>query len=366
MKLLLKEIIICSMNKYKVIHVLYTTFFKPIAFLFDAEFVHDQMTYVGESLEDYPEIVENLFSYKDEKLENELLGIKFDNPIGLSAGFDYDGHMARVMKYVGFGFNTVGTVTAKAYDGNKKPRLARLPKSKSLLINKGFKSGGAIDVAKRLDKKKLKGHNVGISVGSSNLPEIDTIEKAINDYLFTFNIFKNKKYVRYFELNISCPNTSMTESFINPKNFQKLVSKVMKLKIKQPIFVKMPNEIDFKKSDELVRIAMKNKIKGFIFSNLVKDRNNSVLIKSEIKKFKNLKGNFSGKPTFINSNKLIAHTRKKFGKDIVIIGTGGVFSVKDVEEKIKCGANLVQLITGMIYEGPQLIGEINSELAQKI
>ena len=350
------------MNRQSFMHFLYRNFFKPLAFSFDAEFVHNRISQVGEFLENYPSLVEKLFAYKSPKLRRKIAGINFENPIGLSAGFDYDGHMAKVMKHVGFGFNTVGTVTAQTYEGNKKPRLVRLPLSKSLLVNKGFKSSGAVRVAERLDRKNLKNHVVGISVGSSNLPNVNTIEKAIADYVFTFNVFKSKTYVKYFELNISCPNTAMTESFTSPKYFEKLVGEVRKLKIRQPIFVKMPNEIDLGKSDELVGVAMRYDIRGFIFSNLVKDRNNKFLVKEEIKKIKKYKGNFSGKPTFENSNRLIKHTREKFGRKVMIIGTGGIFTAEDVKEKMTAGADLVQLITGMIYEGPQLIGEMCRQL----
>ncbi len=124
----------------------------------------------------------------------------------------------------------------------------------------------------------------------------------------------------------------------------------------------MPNEIELSQSDELVKEALGVGIKGFIFSNLAKNRFNNSFDKEEIRKFKDFKGNFSGKPTFANSNKLIAHTRNKFGKDIAIIGTGGIFSAEDAKEKIEAGADLVQLITGMIYGGPQLIGEICRKL----
>ena len=316
--------------------------------MLDAEFIHDQMTYFGELLENFPGIIEWFFAFRDRRLNKTVAGIQFENPIGLSAGFDYDGHMAKVMKSVGFGFNTVGTVIYSAYDGNEKPRLVRLPKSKSLFVNKGFKSEGAKAVARRLDKKNLKNQVLRISIGDRE-GNIDNITK-------TFQVFKEKNYVKYFELNISCPNIP------GQINFDKLVKAVGKLKITQPIFVKMPNEISFKDSDKLVTIAIKSGISGFIFSNLVKDRNNPALDKTEITKFKDLKGNFSGKPTFKNSNKLIKHTRQKFGKKIVIIGTGGIFNANDAKEKFKAGADLVQLITGMIYEGPQLIGEICREL----
>src|SRR3989338_10743894 len=165
--------------------------------------------------------------------------------------------------------------------------MLRLPKSKSILVNKGFKSEGAKSVVHRLDKKDLQNHTIGISVGSSNISEVDTIKKAIDDYLFTFDIFINRQYVKYFELNISCPNTTITGTFTTSKNFEELVREVQKLKVKAPIIVKMPNEIPFELSDELVRIALKHNIRGFIFSNLVKDRNNKMLDAEEIMKFAN-------------------------------------------------------------------------------
>ncbi len=348
-----------SFFKYSYRHIL-----KPVLFMFDAELVHNGFTFVGEHLENLGGLTSSLFRYNNPLLRRRYLGIDFDNPVGLAAGFDYDGHMARVMKHVGFGFNTVGTVTAIAYEGNAKPRLARLPVSKSLLVNKGFKSGGAQEVRKRLDGKNLAGHTIGISVGSSNLPQINTLKKAIDDYLFTFKLFASRKYVKYFELNISCPNIALKGAFSSPANFSKLCSAIKKLKLKQPIFVKMASEITLSESDALVTIALKYGISGFIFSNLVKNRANKYLDKSEVAKISHLAGNFSGKPTFENSLSHIRHTRKKFGKQVVIVGTGGVFSGEDAKAKFAAGADLIQLITGMIYEGPQVIGEINRVLSK--
>lgn len=342
------------MIKHQIVRALYKSILKPVAFGLDAEFVHNQITSLGESLENLGPLLSSILAHKNSSLKKNVLGIKFDNPIGLAAGFDYDGHMAKVLRDVGFGFNTVGTVTSRPCKGNESPRLARLPKSKSLLVNKGFKSEGAEAVAKRLDEKNLKGRVIGISIGSVNA--------AIDDYLFSLNVFKDKKYVSYFEINISCPNIALGETFANPDKFKALLEAVNSLKIKQPIFIKMPNEIGFDKSDNLVRQALDLGINGFIFSNLVKDRNNPGFDKNEIGKLKGIGGNFSGKPTFEGSNKLIAHTREKFGKKVVIIGSGGIFSTKDAKEKIEAGADLVQLITGMIFEGPQLIGEICDNL----
>jgi dihydroorotate dehydrogenase len=349
--------------KSKIIHYLYRAVFKPVAFAMDAEFVHDSIVNLGERLENYSNLVSGLFDSPHADLKKKVLGVEFGNPVGLAAGFDYNGHLAQVLQSVGFGFNTVGTVTAKAYTGNPRPRLARLPKSRSLLVNKGFKNEGATAIAKRLDNKKLTGKTVGISVGSSNRPEVNTIDKAIDDYLFTFEVFKNKNYVKYWELNISCPNTAMTENFTELKNYEKLISEVGNLKLKQPIFVKMPNEMPENMVNEFVGSSLKKDIRGFIFSNLVKDRKNPVFDPKEMQKFDNLKGNFSGKPTEVNSNRLIKHAREKFGKEIAIIGCGGIFSPTDAINKLVAGADLVQLITGMIFEGPTLVGEINKQIA---
>lgn len=350
------------MDKFQTIGGLYRNLSKPVLFSMDPEFVHNLFTKFGEQMENSDWLISDIFAFKNQRLKRKVLGVEFPNPIGLAAGFDWDGHLAQVMGSVGFGFNTVGTVTAKPYGGNTKPRLGRLPVSKALLVNKGFMSEGAEAVAKRLDSKRLVNSVIGISVGSSNLPEVNTINKAIEDYLFTFEVFKNKPYVKYWELNISCPNTSMTESFGDLKNFRELVTAVKSLKLKQPVFVKMANEISSADSLELLAISLKNDIRGFIFSNLVKDRKNKYLDPEEVARFNNLKGNFSGKPTEENANKLIKNARKKFGKEIAIIGCGGVFSVEDAKAKFAAGADLVQLITGMIYQGPQLAGEINSKL----
>jgi len=348
----------------KFFRISYAYFLKPILFLFNPEIVHDYFIHIGELLENQDWLVGSMFRYSNSSLHRRVLGVDFTNPIGLAAGFDYDGHLARVMKSVGFGFNTIGTVTALPYEGNPKPRLARLPKSNSLLVNKGFKSQGANKVKSRLDKKKLSSHTVGISVGSSNVPKINTISKAISDYLITFKLFMDRYYVKYFELNISCPNVCLQGAFTSVNNFTKLCQAIKKLNLTQPVFIKMPNEISFTESDHLVQIALNYGMRGFIFSNLVKNRSNPSFNKTEIARMSSFAGNFSGKPAFENSNKLISHTRKKFGKAIAIIGCGGIFTANDVNLQLQAGADLVQLITGMIFEGPQLIGEINHKLAE--
>jgi len=355
------------MLKHDIIKLGYKSVVKPILFCVDAEKVHNRHTGFGEFLGSRKwgkGFTRGLFAYDNDKLCQTVLGVEFSNPIGLAAGFDYDGHLAGVMNSVGFGFNTVGTVTAKPYEGNNFPRLARLPKSKSLLVNKGFKSEGADKVLERLDAKDLEDSTVGISVGSSNLPEVDSISKAVDDYLYTFEKFKSRGYVKYFELNVSCPNMNVKENFTDIESFDTLVKEVTRLNIKQPIFVKMPNEISEENTAKLLDISIGQNIVSFIFSNLAKDRSNKKFVPSEIKRFKDKKGNFSGKPTEVNVDKLIAFVRNKYGKNINIVGCGGVFDAVGAYRKIKLGANLVQLITGMVFEGPQLAGDINYRLVK--
>lgn len=325
--------------------MIYSRIIKPILFRLDAEFVHNAVTLLGEH------VYSNLLSYSSPLLDQQIDGINFPNPIGLAAGFDYNGHLAETMKYVGFGFNTVGTVTAKPYAGNPRPRLGRLPKSRALFVNKGFKSEGAEKVAARLDGKNLTDVTVGISLGSRN--------GSIDEICSLFDYLKNRDYVKYFELNISCPNIPTADAFTNPKKLEELLKAI---KLSKPTYLKLPNEIDFTAADTLCRMALKQGLSGFIFSNLVKDRANPGLDRGELAKFANYHGNFSGWPTMGNANKLIAHTRRKFGKSVTIIGCGGVFSAQDAYHKIKLGANLVQLITGLIFEGPALIGNINRGL----
>ncbi len=354
------------MDKFNILHSAYKNIFRPYLFSIDQEAADDKIIGLGEKLENSEWLLETLFSYKNDKLKKSLLGLDFDNPIGLGAGLDYDGHLAKAMKHLGFGFNTIGSVTAKPYTGNPVPRLTRLVKSQSLLVNKGFKSDGAVVVAKRLDKKDLNDHNIGISIGNSNIPEVNTLNKAIDDYLFTFDLFSKKTYVKYFELNISCPNITIREAFKNPENVRKLIKAVKRLNLKQPIFMKMHNEVDLTESDKIVKMCLDEDIHGFIFSNLIGNRQNKALNKSEVAAIQNLKGGLSGKPTSEGASKLLAHTRGKFGKNVVLVGCGGVFTAKDAVEKFKNGADLIQLVTGFIFEGPQIAGDIDAQLTKKL
>lgn len=339
----------------------YKKIVKPILFQMNPEFVHECTSRAGYV---FGLLGINYLRYQHIMLEQNIDGINFSNPVGLGAGFDYDAWVAKVMRSFGFGFNTVGTVTALPYVGNTGPRLGRLPKSKSLFVNKGFKSPGVEKIDKRLSSMGLLKNTIGVSIGSSNIDEVDSRQKAVDDCLKSFSYLKDKDYIKYFELNISCPNTKLPEPFTSPTGLTDLVKNVTALGIKKPIYVKMPNELSLDDSYELVKVALNHGLEGFIFSNLVKDRNNPFLDQEELAKWEGMKGNFSGKPTKENSDKLLRHIYSKVQGFATLIGLGGVFSAEDAYTKIKNGANLVQLVTGLIYEGPSVATNINKGLVK--
>lgn len=336
---------------------------KPILFKIDPEAVHTRAMSHAEFLGTSrfaKKILGLLLKNNAEIYRQTLAGIDFRNPIGLAAGFDYEARLTQLLESAGFGFQTIGTITNGPYEGNTRPMLGRLPKSLSLMVNKGFKNSGASAVA-----RKLAGYTfpipLGVSIGSTNSLNLKTQAQSIADICAAFKIFEasGARHTHY-ELNISCPNLKGTITFYPPKNLDELLSAIDTLKISRPIFIKMPIE---KSADEVVQmldIILKHKITGIIIGNLQKDRANSTLQTDEVSKFPT--GNFSGKPTFTASNEFISLAYKHAGDRLVIIGCGGVFSAEDAYEKIKCGATLVQLITGLIFEGPQLVAEINQKL----
>ncbi len=344
--------------------LIYKNIVKPFFFLIDPETIHIFMAQTGEFLGACPPcrwIIKELLPIDNPRLRQTVAGIKFANPIGLSAGFDYEAWLTQILPIIGFGFETIGTVTNHPYDGNPRPRLGRLPKSKSLMVNKGFKSPGADKIIEKLDNKHFE-IPIGISIGRTNGIKNMTQKQSINDIVAAFKKFERSKVQNaYYELNISCPNLYGNISFYPLNNLRDLLAAVGKLRLKKPVFIKMPIEKSDKETLAMLNVISKFRfVTGVIFGNLQKNRQDPALDKQEVKKFR--VGNFSGKPTEKRSNQLIKLAYKNYGKRFVIIGCGGIFDVKDAYQKIKLGASLVQLITGMIYQGPALIAQINLEL----
>lgn len=345
--------------------VLYQNVLKNIFFLLNAEFIHERMLAMGEILGKSPPLrytLRRITGYEDPILKQKIAGLTYDSPVGLAAGFDYEAKLPLISPALGFGFQTIGTITNMPYGGNPKPRLGRLPKSKSLMVNKGFKNEGAENVIEKLSNLVIKDFEIpiGISIGRTNSPKLPTVKDSIRDIAEAFKKFEKSKVKHsYYELNISCPNIihGADISFYPPKNLNLLLSAVEKLRIKKPIFLKMPIERTDRETLYMLNVITNYNIAGVIIGNLQKNKKDPALVREEVRKWK--VGFFSGKPTWNRSNELIRLAYKKFGKKLTIIGCGGIFSADDAYAKIKFGASLVQLITGMIYQGPQLIAQIN-------
>lgn len=345
------------------ISLVYQYLFRPILFLIDPETVHVKTVNFAETLGKYELakfIIGQAFQVDHPSLKQKIAGIEFDKPVGLAAGFDYEARLTQILPSLGFGFATVGTITNMPYAGNPKPRLGRLPHSLSLMVNKGFKNFGADETIKKISNYKFQ-IPIGISIGRTNSQDLPTQKQSVKDIVTAFTLFENSNVKHsYYELNISCPNLFGNVSFYPVKNLKELLTGVEKLKLKKPVFVKMPIEKANREALRMLDLISNFTIKGVIFGNLQKNRKDPSLDPNELKKFK--VGNFSGKPTEKRANELISLAYKHFKKRFVIVGCGGIFSGQDAYNKIRLGASLVQLITGLIYRGPQLIVQINLEL----
>lgn len=338
---------------------LYQNILKPVLFLFDAEKVHNLFIVVGEYLgKSYlgRKIINILYGSKEVPVTVD--GLTFRTPVLLAAGFDYNGRLTEVLPYLSFGGVEVGSVTAKECQGNPKPRLTRLKKSKSILVNKGLKNEGVDLIIKRLGERKRRIQNfvIGVSIARTNCQESSGVAEGVEDYYYSMKRLVEENIGDYYTLNISCPNAFGGETYTKPKLLTRLLSKLQSVETSKPVYVKMPINLEWRDFQGLLEVIKKySYIKGVIIGNLNKNYID-LPEKSEIPP--EYKGGLSGLPTKELSDKLIKQTRQYLGNEFTIIGCGGVLSVKDAQEKIDAGADLIQLITGMIYTGPGLIRDI--------
>lgn len=342
-------------------HAAYKHAAKPIMFKFSPDSVHRNLVRVARVAQRVAPVrglLAGMWRYKSPILTQTIHGQVFPNPVGLSAGFDKNAELAPLMERVGFGFVTCGSVTGYRCDGNARPWFHRLPKEQSIVVNAGLPNMGSRAVAKRLAKDGLVRQRkvpMMLSVARTNTPASSTDQQAIADYV---QGLKNlRKHADMFEINISCPNTYGGEPFTTPQRLNKLLVAIDALALHQPVFIKMPSNLPWHDYSKLLEVIVRHNVQGVTVSNLRKDRQGVVVDA-------NVKGNLSGKPTKALSDQLIAQTYSKYGDTLTIIGVGGIFTAEDAYNKIKNGASLVALITGLIYEGPQITGQINRELEQ--
>lgn len=352
---------------WRIIRFCYTVLAKPILFIIPPDKTHADMikfaSFFGRSkiFQLFTKII--FYRRVDSRLKQQLFGIDFKNPVGLSAGLDKNGEILTAMKNIGFGFSEVGSVTAVPCAGNPRPWFYRLPKTQSLVVNAGLGNEGSSKIIKRLSEyKNIKNFPIILSVAKTNSQKVVSVNEGIADYITTLKRANDKPFINMIELNISCPNAFGGEPFNDPTKLKKLLNEVKKLDIKQSIAIKMPVDLEWPRFKELLDIILRYEfVKAVTIANLFKDR-------SKIEFKENLPdsvhGNMSGLPTRDTSNELIKRTYKYCGDKLKIIGVGGIFSAEDAYTKIKLGASLVEFVTGTIFFGPQLAAEINYDLAK--
>lgn len=345
---------------------IYKRMLKPVLFKFDPEFVHDRFTNVGVLLGSNPitrGITSFYLKYSNKILEQEVLGIQFKNPVGLSAGFDKNAQLLKIIPSVGFGHMEVGSVTAESYEGNEKPRLKRLPKSKALVVYYGLKNIGVDKIIERLQKIRHTDFKYSVSIAKTNCLKTASEDAGIEDYAISLEKLSKANLGDFYTINISCPNTFGGEPFTTPKLLNKLLVRLDRVKHDKPVFIKMPINLEWKDFNDLLVVASKHNVQGVIIGNLTKARDPKLILD---KLPEDQKGGISGLPTQNLCNDLIKKTYANYKDRFIIVGVGGIFSAEDAYEKIKLGASLLQMITGMIFEGPQVIGSINRGLAKLI
>jgi len=289
----------------------------------------------------------------NELLKTNIFGKNITNLIGMAAGFDKDAEVYNSLFKLGYGFVEVGTVTPLKQYGNPKPRMFRLEEDKALINRLGFNSSGAESVCSRIKNNPPKSL-LGINIG----PNKDTFNR-INDYLIGLRTFYN--LADYLTINISSPNTENLRSFHNQQELENLISAIDKekkvLKTKIPTTIKISPDISGNQIDQIAEVFLNYNIPAIIISNTTENNRDSLVNSNKYQK-----GGLSGKPLEEKSNLLIKKFYKIFQGKIKIIGVGGVDSGKSVYEKLLCGANLIQLYTGMVYEGPNIVNKIIEEL----
>jgi dihydroorotate dehydrogenase (fumarate) len=347
--------------------VFYAKLAKPVLFLFPADVVHAVITKLGiiaENIPFVPALIKKMWRYDDKILQQNIEGIEFTNPIGLSAGFDKEVRLPKLMYAIGFGVAEVGSITAQPYNGNAKPWYSRLRNTKSILVNSGLRSSGVKKIANKADTIDTKVYDsivINVSVARTNFQTPHTLEESIEDYLISLRRLEKSIWHKVYTINISCPNTAGGEPFNKPENLKKLLAAIDSLQLTRPVFLKLPIDLGWEKTKLLIDVASKSGVTGLTIGNLSKDRS---LVHEKDTLTDDMKGNLSGKPCWDASNELLARTRNTYKNRFILVGVGGTFTGNDAYTKIRLGANFVELITGMIFNGPSIIGSINYDVAK--
>ena len=340
---------------------MYKFLIRPIFFLFDPEKIHHFTFRTLKFLFKIPGfsfIIKSIFNIENKKLERKLFGLTFKNPVGLAAGFDKNAILYNELADFGFGFLEIGTVTPEAQQGNPKKRLFRLIKDKGIINRMGFNNDGVETIVNRLKRNKKKvliGGNIGKN--TATLPENYT-----EDYLLTFT--KLHPYVDYFVVNVSCPNVGSHAKLQDKDYLTELLTELQKInksfKKQKPILLKIAPDLNNGQLDEIIEVIAATNIEGVIAANTSTNRDGLKAAKEQLDAIGN--GGLSGKPITSRSTETIKYLADKSNKAFAIIGVGGIHTPEDAIEKLNAGADLIQIYTGFIYEGPSIIKKINKAI----
>ncbi len=341
---------------------MYKLIIRPILFLFDPEKVHHFTFWFLKTLFKIPfisSIVKKIYTVENPKLERNLFGLTFKNPIGLGAGFDKNALLFNELSNFDFGFIEIGTVTPKAQIGNPKQRLFRLPEDEGIINRMGFNNDGVEAIVNRL-RNRNKNIIIGGNIGKNTLSKA---AEYTDDYLKCFKALH--PYVDYFVLNVSCPNVGSMAKLQDKDYLLELIIAIQSenkaFKTQKPILLKIAPDLNNNQLDEIIEIVAETKIDGVIASNTSTSRKGLKTSKEQLEVIKN--GGLSGKPIAGRSTRVIKYLADKSNKSFPIIGIGGIHSAQDALDKIEAGADLVQIYTGFIYEGPSLIKKINKAIS---
>ncbi len=338
---------------------MYKSLLRPLLFQFDPEKVHyftfDSLRFLFK-IPGIPSLFRSKYAINDKRLEREVFGLKFKNPVGLAAGFDKNALLYKELDQLGFGFIEIGTVTPKPQPGNEKQRLFRLKEDEAIINRMGFNNEGVEAAVKRLksNREVLIGGNIGKNKVTSN-------ENAVNDYLICFEALFN--YVDYFVVNVSSPNTPNLRELQDKEPLTKLLLALQeenkKKKNPKPILLKIAPDLTDDQLMDIIEIVNDSKIGGVIATNTTISRDGLHSINQKET------GGLSGRPLRKRSTEVIKFLTEKGKNAFPVIGVGGIHSAEDALEKLAAGASLVQLYTGFIYEGPALIKEINRAILKQ-
>ncbi len=337
--------------------MMYRVLIRPLLFLIDPERIHDILFFWFKNLQRLPlcrSLFSSIYKVKHPSLERELFGIKFPNPVGLAAGLDKNAEAIDTLGALGFGFVEIGTLTPVGQPGNPKKRIFRLPEDKALINRMGFNNKGVDEAVKHLKRKRSKvivGGNIGKNKNTPN-------EEAVNDYIKGFNTLF--EYVDYFAVNVSSPNTPNLRALQDKKPLSNILNSLQAINNtksqRKPILLKIAPDLTDEQLLDIIDIVNETKIDGVIATNTTLSRDHLSTPQDKVESMG--AGGLSGKPLSNRSTEVIKFLAEKSNKSFPIIGVGGIHSAKDALEKLDAGADLVQLYTGFIYEGPGLIKRI--------